>query len=151
MSRSQPPITPGCGISSTDWLPGPEDDAGASVLVSYTDFRAESEPELQEVFEAGLRLSESWPIMRGAIGIWLWAKPGELRGGSVSVWREHDDLRRFVRWPVHVAIMHAWRERIEVLSEFWHDQRFVADRAWARAEVLMRARRERHATPAAQA
>ena len=142
MSMGQPPITPGCDIVSSDWLPGPEDGASSPVVVSYTDFRAESDQDLQDVFKTGLRLGESWPIMQGAVGVWLWAKPEELRGGSLSVWRTRDDLRRFIRWPVHAAIIKAWRGRIEVLSELWHDERSDAARVWARAEQLMRAARE---------
>lgn len=142
MSTGQPSITPGYGIVSSDWLPGPADAATSPVVVSFTDFRADSEEDLGEVFKTGLRLGESWPIMQGAVGTWLWGKPEELRGGALSVWRTRDDLQRFIRWPVHAAIIKEWRDRLEVLSELWHDERLDAARVWARAERLMRADRE---------
>jgi len=139
----QPPITPGTGLSSTDWQPGPEDGTLSPVVVSFTDFRATSEQDLAEVFQTGLELAKSWPIMAGAVGLWLWAKPEELRGGSVSVWENPEDLRRFVRWPVHLAIIKSWRDRIEVLSERWDDPCFSVEEAWSRAEEHMRRPRAR--------
>lgn len=142
MSIGQPPITLGHGIVSSDWLPGPHDGADSPVVVSFTDFLVQSDRDLHEVFKTGLRLAESWPIMQGAVGTWLWGKPEKHRGGALSVWRTTDDLQRFVRWPVHTAIIKEWRNRVEVLSELWHDDRFDAAGAWLRAEQLMRAGRE---------
>src|SRR5947209_4987988 len=138
----QPPITPGAGVFSSDWLPGPEDGTGSSVVVSFTDFRATHTEDLTEIYRTGIHLGENWPIMSGAVGLWLWGKPTELRGGSVSVWRTDGDLQRFVRWPVHAAIMKAWRARIEVRAERWADAGFVAEEAWLRAECYMRVPRE---------
>lgn len=138
MPDGQPPITPDSGLVSSDWLAGPQDGPSTPVVVSFTDFRATTDDELAEIFRTGLELGASWPIMSGAVGVWLWGKPRELRGGSVSVWKSADDLRRFVRWPVHAAIVKAWRPRIEVRSERWEDERFAADQAWLRAEHYMR-------------
>lgn len=142
MPNAQPPITAGIGVFSSDWLPGPEDGTASSVVVSLTDFRANTDEELEEIFRTGMDLGRHWPIMSGAVGLWLWGKPKELRGGSLSVWRNADDLRRFVRWPVHVEIMEAWRPRIEVLSKHWEDESFDAPSAWVRAEDHMRAPRD---------
>ena len=64
-------------------------------------------------------------------------------GGSPSVWDSHADLRRFIRWPVHVAIMNNWRGRIRVRSASWDDERFVPEQAWLRAEEHIRAPRDR--------
>jgi hypothetical protein len=86
----------------------------------------------------GMKLAESWPIMRGAVGLWLWGKQVEWRGGSLSVWESHADLRRFIRWPVHVDIMKNWRGRIRVRSAGWDDERFVPAQAWLRSETYMR-------------
>lgn len=130
------------GIVSTPWSPGPRADLTGRVVVSFTDFRAVSEDDLKEVFETGMRLGQSWPIMHGAVGLWQWGKPAELRGGSVSVWETSDDLWRFVRWPVHTAIVRQWRNRIEVLTEIWEDESFDAEQVWARAEARMRVARE---------
>jgi len=134
-------MTPDSELISTDWLPGPHDGAQSPVVVSFTDFRVETQDELRQVFEAGLELAKSWPIMSGAVGMWLWGKPSEMRGGSVSVWISNEDLLRFVRWPVHRAIVNAWRTRIETNAMKWEDPSFDAECAWRRAEELMRAPR----------
>ena len=82
----QPPITPGSGILSTDWVPSPSDGAQSPVVVSFTDFHSDSDEEWQQIAALGIKLAESWPIMRGAVGLWLWGKHVDLRGGSLSVW-----------------------------------------------------------------
>jgi hypothetical protein len=28
----------------------------------------------QQIAELGMKLAESWPIMRGAVGLWLWVR-----------------------------------------------------------------------------
>jgi hypothetical protein len=89
------------------------------------------------ISQIGLQLGQTWPVMQGAVGLWLWAKPDEFRGGSVSVWASPADLRRFVAWAVHAEIMRAWRGRISVGSDFWEADRFDAEEAWARAQRLM--------------
>jgi hypothetical protein len=138
----QPPMTSGSGILSTDWLPGPSDGTQSPVVVSFTDFQSDSEQDWQEIAALGLGLAESWPIMRGAVGLWLWGKQVEWRGGSLSVWESHEDLRRFIRWPVHVAIMKNWRTRVRVRTAGWDDDRFSPAQAWLRAEELIRTPRD---------
>ncbi|MGD1255105.1 hypothetical protein ACKUT9_12745 [Mycobacterium seoulense] len=76
-AAAQPPITPGAGLISTGWLPGPCDSTQSRVVVSFTDFHAESEQDWQQIAELGMKLAESWPIMHGAVGLWLWGKPSE--------------------------------------------------------------------------
>ncbi|OBF51283.1 hypothetical protein A5756_20050 [Mycobacterium sp. 852002-53434_SCH5985345] len=137
-AAGQPPITPGAGLISTDWLPGPSDSTRFPVVVSFTDFHSESEQDWQQVAELGLRLAQSWPIMHGAVGLWLWGKPAECRGGSLSVWDSRSDLRRFIRWPVHAEIVKNWRGRVRVESVTWTDERFVPTVTWGRAEEHMR-------------
>jgi hypothetical protein len=138
MPDGQPPLTPGAGVFSTDWLPGPEDGTQLPVLVSFTDFRATTDDDLAEIFRTGTELAKSWPIMSGAVGLWLWGMPTELRGGSVSVWQTEADLETFVRWPVHAAIITAWRTRIQVRARRWSDAHFIPEHAWLRAEQYMR-------------
>src|SRR5437588_7527287 len=101
----QPLITPGAGLLSTNWMPGPSDGTQSPVVVSFTDFHTDSDEDWQRVAQIGVKLAESWPIMRGAVGLWLWGKPAEWRGGSLSVWDSRADLHRFIRWPVHAAIV----------------------------------------------
>jgi hypothetical protein len=115
-------------------------------MVSFTDFHADSDKDWQQIAELGIKLAESWPIMRGAVGLWLWGKPVEWRGGSLSIWDSTADLRRFIRWPVHVAIMRNWRGRIHVQSASWNDERFVPAPTWLRAEAHMRAPRDMSAS-----
>jgi hypothetical protein len=138
----QPPMTTGSGILSTDWIPGPSDGTQARVVVSFTDFHSDSDEEWQQIAALGMKLAGSWPIMRGAVGLWLWGKHGELRGGSLSVWDSHADLHRFIRWPVHVAIMKNWRGRVRVRSASWDDERFVPPQAWLRAEAHIQTPRD---------
>ncbi|OBH87575.1 hypothetical protein A5681_13140 [Mycobacterium scrofulaceum] len=137
-ATGRPPITPGAGLISTDWLPGPCDSTRLPVVVSYTDFHAGSEKDWHRVAELGMKLAESWPIMHGAVGLWVWGKPAEWRGGSLSVWHSGSDLRRFIRWPVHAEIMKNWRGRLRVESASWTDERFVPTAVWRRAEEHMR-------------
>jgi hypothetical protein len=40
--------------------------------VSFTDFHADSDKAWEQIAELGMKLAESWPIMRGAVGLWLW-------------------------------------------------------------------------------
>jgi hypothetical protein len=136
-------LPPDCGIDSTPWLPGPLAGTTGSVVVSYTDFRATSTEDLEQIFATGLKLSANWPIMHGAVGLWLWTKRSELRGGSLSVWDSKTDLRRFVGWPVHTAIVRNWRDRMEVLAQTWEDESFIPALAWSRAEIHMREQRDR--------
>jgi hypothetical protein len=147
----QPPITPGSELLSTDWLPGPEDGTDSAVVVSFTDFWAATDEDLGQIIRTGLHLSKRWPTMRGAVGLWLWGKPNELRGGSLAVWTSAADLRRFIHSAAHLAIVDKWRPRIEVRSERWEDPSFNAEEAWTRAERYMRRVRESQTPPRAAA
>ncbi|MGK8501587.1 hypothetical protein [Nocardia asiatica] len=115
------------------WRAGPRHDSADSVFVSVTDFLAGSEEDVQEIYKTGMRLSRNWPVMHGAVGLWLWARPSELRGGSISVWETEKDMRRFVRWPVHADIMRKWRGRVGLATDSWQAARFDAQEVWARA------------------
>ncbi|NNH69031.1 hypothetical protein HLB23_03945 [Nocardia uniformis] len=117
------------------WKPGPRHDISGPVFVAVTDFLAGSDADVQRIFELGLELERTWPVMHGAVGLWLWGKPSQLRGGSISVWETEADMRRFVRWPVHAEIMRAWVRRVGVVSDSWHAARFDS------AAVLTQARR----------
>jgi hypothetical protein len=55
-------------------------------VVIYSDFHSHSEDDWQQIAQLGMTLAESWPIMRGAVGLWPWGKPAEWRGGSLCVW-----------------------------------------------------------------
>ena len=119
------------------WIPftaGPEVRADGPVVVSLTDFTFRRR-HLPAVARLGLRLRQGWYAMPGAVGLWLWAEPLRGRSGSVSVWTNEDDLRRFVRLPAHTAIMRDWRSRGSLRATTLHADRFD------RAAILADARR----------
>lgn len=115
------------------WKPGPRSDIEGPVFVSVTDFLAASEEDAQSIYRLGSELSEAWPVMQGAVGVWLWARPAQLRGGSISVWQSEQDMRRFVRWPVHGRIVRSWRGRVRVAADSWSADRLATDSIWSRA------------------
>jgi hypothetical protein len=137
------PVIRGSDVLSTPLIPGPHADTTAPIVVSLTDFRAHSEDDYPQIFKIGMELSRSWPIMQGAVGLWLWGKQAELRGGSLSVWDGKADLARFVRWPAHVAIMRDWRDRVDVLVYSWEAETFDSEAIWTRAETYMHRARAR--------
>jgi heme-degrading monooxygenase HmoA len=104
-------------------------------VISLTDYRTHRWRDIPGVTVSGLRLRRAWPRMQGAVGVWLWADPLRRRSGSISVWRSEDDLRRFVRWPVHVAIVRKYRHRGSLRATSWEADGFL------RSEVLREARR----------
>jgi hypothetical protein len=115
------------------WREGPADGTDGPVLVSVTDFRLYAARDLPGAYRAAMRLRSAWPELEGAVGMWLWAKPLQKRSGSVSVWQHTEDLSRFVRWPVHGAIMRKYREAGDITSISWHSECFVADQVWREA------------------
>lgn len=115
------------------WQAGPLHDTGGAVFVSVTDFLAASEEDVQAIYQTGMRLGRNWPVMHGAVGLWLWGRPSEARGGSISVWETERDMRRFVRWPVHAAIMRKWRGRVGLATDSWQAAKFEAEEVLARA------------------
>ncbi|WP_405138499.1 hypothetical protein [Nocardia sp. NBC_01388] len=115
------------------WSPGPHHDISGEVFVSVTDFLAESDDEARTIYETGFELGRTWPVMQGAVGLWLWGRPAERRGGSISVWESEQDMRRFVRWPVHTEIVRAWRGRVGIGVDSWRAERFDPDEVLTRA------------------
>ncbi|ACZ89511.1 hypothetical protein [Streptosporangium roseum] len=120
------------------WIPGPEPRGDGPVVVSRTDFRVHRVADLPRACRTGWRLGGLWPELAGAVGVWLWADLPRRRIGSVSVWRAESDLRAFVRHPLHVEIMRAYRDRGTLTSDTWDSP--AAD-LWADAEDRVTARR----------
>ncbi|WP_327119877.1 hypothetical protein OHB12_14765 [Nocardia sp. NBC_01730] len=115
------------------WQAGPRQGLSGSVFVSVTDFLAGSDEDVQLIYKTGMELGRTWPVMHGAVGLWLWGRPSELRGGSISVWETEKDMRHFVRWPVHTDIMRKWRGRVGVAADSWQAAQFEVEEVWARA------------------
>jgi hypothetical protein len=115
------------------WISGPAGDADGPVLVSVTDLRLHAARDLPGAYLAAMRLRRAWPSLEGAVGMWLWGKPLQKRSGAVSVWQSAEDLDRFVRWPVHVAIMRKYREAGSITATSWQSERFIAAQAWQEA------------------
>jgi hypothetical protein len=126
------------GLVRVAWIQGPH-EISASTVVSLTDFHYKAAQDLAGSTDVAVELRRSWPVMEGAVGLWLWACPEELRGGSVSVWRAPEDLRRFVRWPFHQEIMDAWRDRGTVRHTMWQTHRPDLETLWANAVARLTA------------
>jgi hypothetical protein len=115
------------------WQPGPAEGTEGPVFISVTDLRLGRLWDMPRVHVTGTRLRRRWQEIDGAVGLWLWAMPTQLRSGSVSVWESEEYLRQFVRWPTHVAIMARYRGRVTVQSASWQADRFVPKSIWAEA------------------
>ena len=107
------------------------------MLVSVTDFRIFHTRDVVPIYRAGMRLRRSWPQLPGAVGMWLWSKPLQLRSGSVSLWCEAADLERFVRWRVHLQTVRRFRDSGELRASSWRVERFDAAQIWAEAAALL--------------
>lgn len=115
------------------WIPGPRREIAGPVFVAVTDFRAASDADVRKIYEQGAELGRTWPVMQGAVGLRLWGKPSQLRGGSISVWESERDMRRFVRWPVHAEIVREWRGRVGIGIDSWHADHFASEPILTRA------------------
>jgi hypothetical protein len=122
-------------LRSVLWSAGPAATHEGPVVISLTDYVADHWRHAPGIWTSGLRLRRAWPTLEGAVGLWLWADPLRRRSGSVSVWTSEDDMWRFVRWPVHVAIMRRYRPCGTLAATTWTAERFV------KRDVLDEARR----------
>jgi hypothetical protein len=120
------------------WRPGPVvADPGQPVYVSVTDFRIHHPRHAPGAWRTGLRLRRSWPRLDGAIGLWLWGQPLRLRSGSVSIWRSEADLMRFLRSPVHRAIVGRYRSRMTGTSTGWTAPGLDRPAIWQQATRML--------------
>jgi len=119
------------------WISGPARDAAGPLLVSVTDFEADRWADVPRIYRAGLQLRRAWPRMQGAVGMWVWAEPFGRRSGSVSVWTSEADLRRFVRWDEHVAIVRKFRSRGKVVSSTFQVDTLVRSAIWQTAACCL--------------
>jgi hypothetical protein len=120
-------------ILQIPWKPGPDSAASSSAFVSVTELTLDRLSDLPGAYWNGMSLRRDWPRMPGAIGLWAWTRPWQRRLGSVSVWRSEADLRRFIRLPVHIAIMKTYRPRGVVRGATWTVPRFDPAAVWEQA------------------
>jgi hypothetical protein len=115
------------------WMPGPCMTSTEPIMVSVTEFRVKRRRDLPTVVGKGLRMRLGWYAMPGALGLWLWSLPVNLRGGSISVWDNDESLEQFINLPHHVGIMNRYRDRGTVRSDKWSMERFEPDAVLDRA------------------
>jgi hypothetical protein len=129
----------GAGTTVAIWSRGSTVPRERELLVSLTDFRILHTRDVVPVYRAGMRLRRSWPKLPGAVGIWLWSKPLQLRAGSVSLWCEAVDLQRFVRWRAHLQTVRRFRDRGELHASSWRVEHCDAGQIWAEAAARLAA------------
>ena len=118
---------------TTPWIDGPAADHTDEVVVSVTEFAPAHRRDLARAAATGLRLALGWFAMPGAVALSLWSLPHRARSGSISVWVDEEDLRRFVALPLHVEVMRRYRERGTVRSATWPMERFAREVALGRS------------------
>jgi heme-degrading monooxygenase HmoA len=122
----------------TPWQQGTAAGEGP-VLVSFTNFTPHRRRDWPGIARSGRRLRRSWPQMKGAVGMWMWADATLRRGGgSVSVWESEEDLMAFVRWAPHLEIMRHYRQRGSIMAVSWQAERFDPKEIWRRSLRLAR-------------
>jgi len=119
------------------WKPGGAAEWRGRAFVSVTEFRTFRLRDLPRSWRDGIKLRRSWGQMPGAVGLWLWSDPLHRRGGSVSIWRDEEDLRAFVRWEPHVAIMRRSREKGRLISCTYSRETLHRDQVWREARRLL--------------
>ncbi len=118
------------------WQSGPEDRADGPVLVSLTDYTMRSLRSYPGIVRAGSHLALGWYGLPGAVGLFLWTDPLRRHTGSVSVWTDERQMRRWVGLPYHRQIMRRYRTRGSLMSTTWTAEPF--DRTAVLAEAKRR-------------
>jgi hypothetical protein len=115
------------------WKRGSPEPGAGVVHVSMNDYLIHRLRDIPRVAYEGLRLRRRWPVTEGALGLWMATLRAGRRQVSVSVWREPEDLRRFVRSPEHVRIMRAFRDAGALHTNAWTAERFDPTLIWQQA------------------
>jgi hypothetical protein len=106
------------------WTAGPHEDTAETVLVSLTEFRAHAWRDLPGMARIALGLRAGWYGLPGAVGLYLWADIPRRCVGSLSVWTDAADLRRWIGLPRHVEVMRRYRPRGTARSTKWTCETF---------------------------
>src|SRR5262249_49245858 len=139
-------------MAKLPWKQGALRGAPAPLVVSATRFTYQSLWHMPGVYWNGLRLRRAWPLFPGSIGVSIAADWRRRSTYTISLWRSEEDLRKFVSHPAHLALMRAWRPRMESSSfTTWTVESFDLGEAWRKArQVLTGMPPARHAAPVPQ-
>ena len=116
------------------WKTGGGPPPDGPVHVSMNDYLVHGARDIPRVALAGLRFRHAWPSTEGALGLWVANTPSGRRQISVSVWRAPEDLRHFVRTPVHRRVMRDFRDAGDLHTNAWTAERFDRALIWRQAQ-----------------
>lgn len=106
---------------------------GSPVHVSMNDYLIHRWRDVPRVAREGLILRHSWPDIPGTLGLWFAAFGAGRRQVSISIWQAPEDLRVFVRSPVHRRIMREHRDTGSLHTSAWTAERLNRDLIWNQA------------------
>ncbi len=106
------------------WMAGPHEGTTDPVVVSLTEFCAHAWRDLPGMGRTALGLRAGWYGLPGAVGLHLWADVSRRCVGSLSVWTDPADLRRWIGLPRHVQVMRRYRARGTARSTKWMCETF---------------------------
>jgi hypothetical protein len=112
------------------WKVGSREPTAGPVHVSMNDYLIHRFRDIPRVAREGLRLRRNWPETEGALGLWFAWFSGGRRQVSISIWREAEDLKRFVRSPEHLRIMREYRTTGALYTNAWTAERFDPALIW---------------------
>ena len=120
------------------WKDGDQAGRPGAVHVSMNDYLIHRRRDYLRVGRAGLRFRWRWGRTPGALGLWVAWSPTGRRQISVSVWRDADDLREFVRSPAHRQVMHAFGTAGVLYTTAWTADRLDRTLVWDQAQARLR-------------
>jgi hypothetical protein len=124
------------------WRDGRPTPHAGPVHVSMNDYLIHRVRDIPGVAREGLRFRRHWPETEGALGLWVASMRGGRRQISVSVWREPEDLKRFVRSPTHLRIMREFRTTGALYTNAWTADRLDRALIWRQATDRLHGRIE---------
>jgi hypothetical protein len=124
------------------WKTGSLDPGTGPVHVSMNDYLIHRVRDIPRVAREGMRLRGRWPETEGALGLWFASFNLGRRQVSISIWRDAEDLRRFVRSPEHLRIMREYRDAGALYTNAWTAERFDPELIWKQGTDRLRGRVE---------
>lgn len=125
-------------MTKLPWRHGQLPQTQGPMVVSATRFTYKSLWDLPGVYWNGLRLRRVWPRFPGSIGVSISADMARRSTYTVSLWRSEEDLKKFISHPEHLALMRAYRPRMESVSAAtWQVESFSLGEAWRKARQLL--------------